>query len=281
VAALRADERTEIIRPAAPPPTGERRRATRGLAVAAALLATLGLVAVLAALGFYGDLSPTADDGVTDGPPAAAPGTGDPTADVWAGRQGTGPSPGREATSARSATPSGAAAPSPAPATPSPAGTAAPEDGGGDRGDDPAGAVPAGYRRYTAPAGWSVAVPEAWREVRDGPRIDFRGPDGAFLRVDSTDTPAGDPLTDWQDQEAGVSRRLPGYERISLEQVDYRGWDAADWRFTFSGDDSRIRVLNRNIVVADDQAHALYYSAPEGVYDEAVHEVASATFAPE
>jgi hypothetical protein len=123
-------------------------------------------------------------------------------------------------------------------------------------------------------------VPEGWREVRDGPRIDFRAPDGAFLRIDSTDTPAGDPLTDWENQEQGVSQRLNGYQRISLERVEYRGWSTADWRFAFDGDRNRIRVLNRNFVVDDSEAHALYYSAPESVYDESVHAVAAATFTP-
>ena len=33
--------------------------------------------------------------------------------------------------------------------------------------------------------------------------------------------------------EVELTKELPNYQRISIESVDYNGWDAADWEFTF------------------------------------------------
>jgi hypothetical protein len=124
-------------------------------------------------------------------------------------------------------------------------------------------------------------VPEGWDVVRrDGTRVDLGGGDGPFLRVDSTDEPAGDPVADWQRQERSVSQRLPGYELIGIEEADFRGWDAADWEFTFQADGAPVRVVNRGFVVSEDEAHALYYSAPDARFDPRILEVASQTFTP-
>ncbi len=44
--------------------------------------------------------------------------------------------------------------------------------------------------------------------------------------------PEAGPLADWQDQEPGVADRLGGYDRITIEPVVYRDYDAADWEYT-------------------------------------------------
>jgi serine/threonine protein kinase len=278
VAVLDEAERTEVLR-LTPSSRAERPAPARRRLVAAAVLVLVsGFAAGLLALRPGDDGDPGS---VAGGATGATPTAGTAAEGASAGADPSrGPSPTGSSASA-------APPPEPSPVTTSRASSSAPSSTapapgeGEDGAPAAAAAVPAGYRTYTDTAGWSVAVPEGWREVRDGPRIDFRSPDGAFLRIDSTDTPAGDPVADWQNQERSVSQRLPGYELVALGPVEYRGWDAADWRFTFAGDNSRIRVLNRNFVVAADEAHALYYSAPEGAYDERVHEVASATFTPE
>lgn len=124
--------------------------------------------------------------------------------------------------------------------------------------------LPAGFGLHTDPTGFAIAVPDGWTRSTDGPRTYFREPGGGrFLLVDQTTEPKDDALADWQAQEPAVASRLSGYERISLERVDYRGWDAADWEFTWDGRNGQIHVLNRNVRVNDERAYALYWSTPE------------------
>ena len=124
--------------------------------------------------------------------------------------------------------------------------------------------LPAGFRLHTDPTGFTVAVPADWTRSTEGPRTYFREPDGGrFLLVDQTTEPKDDPLADWQAQEPSVASRLSGYERISMDRVDYRGWNTVDWEFTWDGRTAQIHVLNRNVRVSDSRAYALYWSTPE------------------
>ena len=147
------------------------------------------------------------------------------------------------------------------------------ERGGGQAGRG-AAAVPAGFSRYDDPTGFSVVVPEGWeaanrRAEGSYTTVRLRDPEsGAFLQVDGTTDPSADPYQDWVRQEAGVSQRLEDYELLRLERVEYRGWEAADWEFRHEAGGTERRVLNRNIRVDDDRAHALLWSVPEDRWDE-------------
>jgi hypothetical protein len=144
--------------------------------------------------------------------------------------------------------------------------------------------VPAGFVRYRDRTGFAVAIPAGWQPVRNDPRVDFREPGGGrFLRVDQSDSPKDDPLTDWQQQEAVVSQRLPGYRLVRpITRVDYRGWNAADWEFTWVSGGVTIHVLNRNILPRPTKAYALYWSVPDSQWDASrgIFDVAARTFQP-
>ena len=81
--------------------------------------------------------------------------------------------------------------------------------------------------------GYRIWHPVDW--VRDG--NDFTAPDGSYLRVDSVSPPSadGDPVKAWEQQEQAFEREHPDYERIRLEETDFRDYEAAIWEFTFSG----------------------------------------------
>jgi hypothetical protein len=107
-------------------------------------------------------------------------------------------------------------------------------------------------------------VPAGWTRSKSGPRTYFREPGGSrFLQVDQTTDPKPDALSDWEAQERSVAQRLAGYRRIRIERVEYRGWNAADWEFTWRSGDRRLHVLSRNIRVSDERAYALYWSVPD------------------
>jgi hypothetical protein len=64
--------------------------------------------------------------------------------------------------------------------------------------------------------------------------------------------------------------------------VEYRGWNAADWEFTWRPGGGTVHVLNRNIRVNDRRAYALYWSVPAGEWSSRRSEfdTIAATFEP-
>ena len=127
--------------------------------------------------------------------------------------------------------------------------------------EQPAG-VPDGYQVYEDASGFSLAVPQGWQaEQSSATAVDIKEPGTSrFIRIDQTDQPKGDPKKDWERQEESVSARLPNYQRISIETVDYNDWKAADWEFTFG---SGTHVRNRGVVTDKDHGYAIYLSTPE------------------
>jgi serine/threonine protein kinase len=141
--------------------------------------------------------------------------------------------------------------------------------------------APAGSKRDEDPTGFSLAVPNGWHAEQSSPTaVDIKSPDGAsFLRVDQTDQPKDDAKKAWEEQEKSVKKDLPNYHRISIETVDYNGWDAADWEFTFG---NNTHVLNRGFVPDSSHGYALYLSTPEDQWasSQDVFQTAADTFKP-
>ena len=177
---------------------------------------------------------------------------------------------GRPATSApatrapTTAAPTTAAPTTPAPTTPAPT-TPAPATSPPD--DD----APAGFRTYEGAAGWTLRTPvrrAGWRSpcppatpraaaastaIRDRPhpaRRDRPGPARRRRR------PAGG--------REGFRPRHPSYEEIGIRSVDYRGYEAADWEFTYEG----LHVIDR-VFVVDGTGHSLYFQTRAGDFADA------------
>jgi hypothetical protein len=144
------------------------------------------------------------------------------------------------------------------------------------------GGVPAGFTTYTDPTGFSVAIPEGWTvEQQSATAIDISNPANGFqfLRIDQTDTPGEDAKKRWQEVERDFREEQENYRRLRLEEVDYRGWEAADWEFTFG---TNTHVLNRGFVPNENKGYALYISSPEQLWADSfrVFQVAAETFQP-
>src|SRR6185436_14424759 len=104
--------------------------------------------------------------------------------------------------------------------------------------------VPAGFHLFNDPSGFQVAIPDGWTRSRISTRTYFKEPGGRrFLQVDQTTQPKADALADWRRQEVAVSQRFSGYQRIRIERVRYRGWNAADWEFTWQPAGGQVHVL--------------------------------------
>ncbi|KUN98933.1 serine/threonine-protein kinase [Streptomyces caeruleatus] len=114
--------------------------------------------------------------------------------------------------------------------------------------------------------GYSIGLPAGWKFQSSGSAGDrFTGPDGQKLLVAWTSTPKGDPVTDWKNQERGMVRSQ--YKRIRIEEVEYRGWNTADWEFTYAEGGTKYRTIDRGFVVDDHLGHALMYTAKASNWD--------------
>jgi eukaryotic-like serine/threonine-protein kinase len=139
-----------------------------------------------------------------------------------------------------------------------------------DKSDGPSatpggGTLPADFRRYEDDSGFSIGVPRGWKVSHEDGYVYVRDPRSSrYLLIDQTTHPKSDPLADWRDQDAYRRENDSGYSRIRLESVPDYFKKAADLEFLHSGGGGKTRVLNRNILVNDHRAYALYWSTPAG-----------------
>jgi hypothetical protein len=122
-------------------------------------------------------------------------------------------------------------------------------------------AVPPGWSTDAGRAGWVVALPPGYERSRAG---EYRqSSTGRTLRVD-TGPGKPDAVADRERQEKDFAARHPSYERIRIEPVDYRGYEAADWEFTYEG----LHVINR-VFVVDGVGHSLFFQTRAKDYADA------------
>jgi hypothetical protein len=127
--------------------------------------------------------------------------------------------------------------------------------GSGGSADD--GAVASTYQ---GGQGYSIGLPKGWKFQTSSSAGDrFTGPDGQKLLVAWTTTPKGDPVADWENQEQSMRRSQ--YTKIRIEKVGYRGWNAADWEFTYVENGTKYRTIDRGFVVNGHLGYALMYTA--------------------
>ncbi|QNP75788.1 protein kinase [Streptomyces roseirectus] len=137
------------------------------------------------------------------------------------------------------------------------ASAAAPTGGTGAQVTPSAGAAVSSYQ---GGQGYTIGLPAGWKfQTASSAGDRFTGPDGQKLLVAWTSTPKDDPVADWRSQEKSMRRAQ--YQKIRIEAVDYRGWNTADWEFTYSESGTSYRTIDRGFVVSDTQGYALMYTA--------------------
>jgi hypothetical protein len=183
----------------------------------------------------------------------------DPSARTAAPTQSPTPEPGPTSespparTSAPAPPPPTSAAPSADP-SPDPTSAAPPTRGG------PA-AVPASWTTDTGGAGWTVALPPGYQPTRQG---EYRqASTGRTLRIE-TGPGQPDAVEDRRRQARSFEQRHPSYKEIRIEPVDYRGYEAADWEFTYEG----LHVINR-VFVVDGTGHSLFFQTKKSDFADA------------
>ncbi|MET7680116.1 serine/threonine-protein kinase [Streptomyces sp. NPDC005423] len=133
--------------------------------------------------------------------------------------------------------------------------------GSGKSDDDASGSEAAPVvKTYQGSQGFSIGLPAGWSyQSTDSAGARLTGPDGQKLLVAWTSTPKGDPVADWKNQERYMTRSQ--YQKIGIEKVSYRGWNAADWEFTYQDGGTGYRTIDRGFVVNDHLGYALMYTA--------------------
>ncbi|MEU3506852.1 serine/threonine-protein kinase [Streptomyces longwoodensis] len=223
---------------------------------------TLVIIAVVAALAVLGTvLALTLGGGDDDGSDGAK---GGPGASSVAGR-----SPGTKEDRSGGTGTDGSASQSAPTGTPS---AAAPGSGSGASRSTGAGASAGGkgtaVSTHKGGQGYSIGLPAGWTFQTTAAAGDrFTGPNGQKLLIAWTTEPKGDPVADWTKQERYMVRSQ--YQRIRIAQVDYRGWNAADWEFTYVDGGTAYRTVDRGFVVNDHQGYALMYTAKAADWDGA------------
>ncbi|MFI9469470.1 serine/threonine protein kinase [Streptomyces sp. NPDC052492] len=157
-------------------------------------------------------------------------------------------------------------APSPAPsgaASPGPSRTAAPSAPG-------TGALPAGYRTYRAPEGFSVALPAGWerQDTSRATRLSYRVTFGAdddprTLAVTYSERVGPDPVAVWRDTVEPGLVGTGSYRRIGvIRPTTYQGREAADMEWLAADDGTRVRTFGRGFLLGEGRGFSLRWTAP-------------------
>jgi hypothetical protein len=124
--------------------------------------------------------------------------------------------------------------------------------------------VPAGWRLYRDPAGFSVGVPETWDRSVAGTTVTFRDPGSTrFVRIQPVPNTGVDPYDYWLARQAAAASRTMGYDFIRIARVMYRGWPTADWEYRSGNAGARAHVLTRIIAPDGPRAYTIYWSTSD------------------
>ncbi|MFC5218532.1 serine/threonine protein kinase [Streptomyces coerulescens] len=242
VTATQAIQRPRLRGRYAVAPTWGRRAMVIGTALAVVTVAA----AVLVVTNGTQDDSDSSATGTASGPSATA-------------GSSAAPSPSASASPTEQETGSGAGAGSGSP-TASPSGTALPD----------------GFRTYTSPDGFSIALPEGWKPVATSRASDvayrvFFGAEGDDRRLVITYSEAlgADPVAVWRDDVQPDLEERGGFQRIGdIEATTYQGYRAADMEWVSDKDGTRFRTFGRGFLLDDHRGYSLRWKTPEEEWDD-------------
>ncbi|MFJ3307132.1 serine/threonine protein kinase [Streptomyces sp. NPDC086549] len=225
---------------------------------------TLAVVTVSAAVLAATHGLPGTDSADTAGaapqPSATATPTGNRTDDNASPSPSPSPTP-----SATTATPTATASPSPSATT---------------------AALPAGYRRYTAPEGFSVALPTGWKRLNTARadaayRVTFGpgGDDPRTLAVTYSEDAGPDPVAVWRDDVQPNLARQDGFQRIgAIKATTYQGYKGADMEWFSGSGSARLRTFGRGFLIGGHHSFSLRFTTPADAWDTAADRLALKTF---
>ncbi|MEU9476436.1 serine/threonine-protein kinase [Streptomyces sp. NPDC048191] len=224
---------------------------------------TLMIIAVLVVLAVLGTilaivLNGDDKDSRSSGAKAAASASASTKQDKGGKGTGSGAADGTSSSSAGAGSASGAAVDADATAGSGAAGSS------GKSGAKGGGSAPV-VSTHKGGQGYSIGLPKGWSyKSTDSAGDRYAGPDGQKLLIGWTGSPKDDPVADWENQEHAMVRAQ--YQRIHIEKVNYRGWNTADWEFTYV-DGAKYHTIDRGFVVNGHLGYGLMYTAEAAKWD--------------
>ncbi|MFI6035941.1 serine/threonine protein kinase [Streptomyces sp. NPDC051315] len=241
----------------------------RALAAGTVLAVVTVAVAALAATGRLPGTEETGSGGAQARPSASPTSPGEDAGD----RVPVTPTPTPPPAPTASASSSAPSSP-PEAASPSPSPTASTD------------AVPAGYRLYRAPEGFSVALPEDWKRLDTSRTSDlaYRVTFGAegdprSLAVTYSERVGEDPVVVWRDTVEPGLRQRDGFRRVgAIEATTYQGYEAADMEWFVDDDGTRVRTFGRGFLLGGHRGFSLRWTTPAADWEKAANRQALDTF---
>ncbi|SED60557.1 Serine/threonine protein kinase [Streptomyces sp. 2231.1] len=151
----------------------------------------------------------------------------------------------------------------------------APASSGGGASPSPGGAIPAGWRTYHDPLGFSLSLPKGWKRKvfsiqGDLKQVDYTPDQGRhFVRIaidGSSDF--ADPVSHQKDLEQQLQRLLD-YKRVQMTENTYRDCKGAVWEYTWTAlknDPPFVpgprRAIEETYFSRQGTEYAIYMSAP-------------------
>ncbi|MDH6572509.1 serine/threonine protein kinase [Streptomyces sp. SAI-117] len=187
------------------------------------------------------------------------------------------PAPSPSVTAPGNRTDQSSAPPASPTPTPSPSRTAGPTAGTG---------LPAGYRTYHSPEGFSLALPEGWKPLETSRQDDLAyrvvfgaSGDPRTLAVTYSEAVGTDPVAVWRDTvEPGLADD-PGYDRLGdIRATTYQGREAADMQWVEDVDGTRVRTFGRGFLIGGGRGYSLRFSAPAADWNDDANQEALDTF---
>ncbi|MGW2516743.1 serine/threonine-protein kinase [Streptomyces sp. NPDC001617] len=149
-----------------------------------------------------------------------------------------------------------------------------------------ASALPQGFQRYTAPEGFSVALPKGWKRLdtkRVGDlsyRVTF-GADGdpRTLAVTYSTVLGPDPVAVWRDDVQPELEREGGFQRIGeIKATTYQGHKAADMEWFTVADGKKTRTFGRGFLLGGGHGFSLRWTTPAADWEDSANRQALDTF---
>lgn len=128
--------------------------------------------------------------------------------------------------------------------------------------------VPDDYDEHTAP-GFTVAVPKTWKLANPGGVATFTGPKDSGMKITvqqaAPQTDGGVSELSKEEADGGVE----GYIQVQLQALDFRGWKAADWEYTYTLPNGvPMHALTRYVTLDDTTAFKITFDLPELKWDD-------------
>ncbi|MFG2965510.1 MULTISPECIES: serine/threonine-protein kinase [unclassified Streptomyces] len=150
-----------------------------------------------------------------------------------------------------------------------------------------AGALPAGFHRYTAPEGFSVALPTGWKRIETS-RVDdlaYRvtfgpgGEDPRTLAVTYSTQAGPDPVAVWRNDVEPQLEQLDGYQLVGqITATTYQGYKAADMEWLSGTGADRVHTFGRGFLLGGGRSFSLRITTSAVTWDLPANKLAMKTF---